>query len=178
MAGLASTLLDRDLARAQIDPIRRLGDPLLRQVIDEGVAVFERCNQTAPDGDVNLGVLFPFHHILEMADGVQILLAESGVAVSQPVLRSAFEALVGLKYVLSNNTEVKALCYVVADLKDRIRWYDSMDPTTDRGRRYREDVGVENKPGFPIPAVDDVRRARSQRLEEPPAALDQVTVLA
>ncbi len=162
MAGLAPTLLDRDIARAQIDPIRRLGDPLLRQVIDEGVAVFERCNQSAPDGDVNLGVLFPFQHILEMADGAQILLAESGVTASQPVLRSAFEALVGLKYVLSNNTEVKALCYVVADLKDRIRWYDSMDPTTDHGRRYREDVGIENKPGFPIPAIDDVRRARSQ----------------
>lgn len=170
MSDLAAKLLDREVSRAQIEPIRSIGEPLLHKVIDEAVTVFTRCSHTAADGDVNLGILPPFHHVIEMSDGVQILLGESGVAASLPVLRSAFEALVGLKYVLREDTEARALCYVVSDLKDRIRWYDSMDPNTDRGKQYRQDIDLANNPDYPIPAFEEVdkgRRRLQQLLEQP-----------
>ena len=57
MADFFPKLLDRDFARAQIAEIRELAGPLLGDVIDEGVGVFERRSQTAPGGDANLGVL-------------------------------------------------------------------------------------------------------------------------
>lgn len=170
MSDLVSKILDRDVSRAQIEPIRIIAEPLLQDVIDDAVGVFARCSHTAPDGDANLGILPPFHHIIEMVDGVQVLLAESGVAASLPVLRSAFEALVGIKYVLKENSENRALCYVVADLKDRIRWYDSMDPRTDRGTQYRQDIGLKDNPDYPIPPLDEVERGRAQiegLLEQP-----------
>jgi len=63
-------ILDRDTARVQTREIRELAGPVLRKVVDEAAGVFERCSQTAKDGDENLGILMPLHHAIEMLDGV------------------------------------------------------------------------------------------------------------
>jgi len=160
------TILDRDLATAQADGVRAIGRPALRAVIDHGVGVFERCSQTAPDGDANLGVLMPFHHALEMLDGVEVLLDSSCVVAARTSLRSAFEASLGLRYVLESDFEQRALAYVVADLKERIRWYEEMDPDTEAGQRFREVMGVsEETSDFPFPTPDHCR-AQSENLSE------------
>lgn len=157
----STTVLDREIARVQIEKVRDLCSPVLREVIDEGVGIFERCSQTAPDGDENLGILFPFHHLLEMADGIDVLLAESAVVASHPLLRAVFEALLGIKYVLSEDTARRALSYVVADVKARVAWYEDMDPETDRGKQFRAETGLRRADGFPFPDVEQTRAAKA-----------------
>lgn len=77
-----SGLLDRDLSVAETREIRELGRPVLQSVVDTAVGVFERSSQTAGDGDANLGILMPFHHAIEMLDGVEVLLDGSCVVAS------------------------------------------------------------------------------------------------
>lgn len=157
----AKTILNRDVARAQIAEVRDLCSPVLEHVIDNGVRIFERCSHTAQDGDENLGILFPFHHLLEMADGVHILLDDSAVAASHPLLRAMFEALLGIKYVLEENTDRRALAYVVADVKSRIRLYEQMDPATEIGKQFGAETGLRPEDGFPFPDVEKIREAKA-----------------
>ncbi len=153
-----NTILERDLATAQTASIRDLGKPVLQAVIDYGVGVFERCSHTAPDGDANLAILMPLHHALEMLDGVEVLLDSSCVVAARTPLRSAFEASLGLRYVLRSDLNRRAMSYVVTDLKERIDWYEEMDPDTDAGLRFRKDMGVsEVTSDFPFPTPEECR---------------------
>ena len=128
--------------------------------------MFERCSQTAPDGDENLAVLMPLHHVVEMLDGVEELLEESCVVASGPLLRSAFEASLALRYVLETDFEQRGLAYVVADIKNQIMWYDEMDPDTPAGERFRSDMGIsESTSEFPFPTPEECR-TKAAKLRE------------
>ena len=154
-----NSILDRDTALAQTLEIRELGRPVLRKVIDEAAGIFERSSQTAPDGDENLGILMPFHHAIEMLDGVEVLLDKSCVVASRTPLRSAFEASLAVRYVLDADTGRRALCYVVADIYQRLRWYEEHDPDTERGKQFRAEVELPEDLDFPMPDVESTRKA-------------------
>lgn len=93
-----------------------------------------------------------------MLDGVEILLDSSCVVASRTPLRSAFEASLGLRYVLQSDVNQRAMAYLVADLNERINWYKEMDPDTDAGRRFRTEMGVsEATSDFPFPTPEACR---------------------
>ena len=156
-------LLDREASLVQSAEIRELGRPVLRSVVNEAVGIFERSSRTPGNGDENLGILMPFHHAIEMLDGVEVLLDASCVVASQTPLRSAFEASLTVRYVLAHDIERRALSYVICDIYEQLYWYDEQDPESDRGKRFRDDMGLEEGSEFPMADVAEVRRAAESR---------------
>src|SRR5690349_6226356 len=100
-----SKLLDRELSLAITSEIRRVGRRALREVIDEGLDVFERCSASAEGKDENIAVLFPFLHILEMLDGAEVLLDGAVAFPTSTVLRAAFESLLTVEWVTKDITK-------------------------------------------------------------------------
>ena len=99
-------LLVRDLSKAESREMVDAAIPLLQEVVNYGLAVFARCS-ARPDGhDENLAIPLPFHHLLEMIDGVQILIAEAAPVTARLQLRSAFEALLAIEYVTPVRTSI------------------------------------------------------------------------
>lgn len=123
-------ILNRDLSRAAVKDYRERAAPVLASVVDEGIAVFERCSSSANGYDENLGVLFPALHVFEMLDGVDILLREAAVVPSRPLLRSAFETKLSVEYVTQQDTKRRGAAYVVVDIHRRIRAYRRYDGTS------------------------------------------------
>ena len=156
-------LLDREDSLVQSHDIRELGRPVLWSVVNEAVGIFERSSQTPGNGDENLAILMPFCHAIEMLDGVEVLLDESCVVASHTPLRSAFEASLTVRYVLADDIERRALSYVVGDIYEQLYWYDQQDSETDRGKRFRDDMGLEEGSEFPMPDVAELRRAAESR---------------
>lgn len=111
--GDSGKLLERDLSLAISEQTRRVVGPVLREVVDQGLAVFERCSVTAKGRDEQFGILTPFLHVMEMLDGVEVLLDASAVVPAQVVLRGAFEALLTVEFVTERDTEQRAAAYVV-----------------------------------------------------------------
>ena len=151
-------ILEREIALAQTQDIRELARPKLRAVLDEASGVFERCSQTAKGADENLGILMPFHHGIEMLDG-EALLDASCVVASRPLLRSAHEAGWTVEYVVKEDSVRRGLCYVVGDLRERIRWYEQHDPETARGAQFAADMKLAENRDFPLPTPEDARSA-------------------
>lgn len=108
-----SKLLDRDFSKAEAREQIDAAVPLLEEVVNYGLAVFARCS-VRPDGrDENAAILLPFHHLLEMIDGVQVLVAAAAPIPARLPLRSAFEALLAIEYITQADTVRRAYAYLV-----------------------------------------------------------------
>jgi hypothetical protein len=68
--------------------------------------------ETLKEDGHNLGILLPLRHLLEMVDGVHVQLLAGAPSPARILLRSAFEALVSIEYMLKDNTERRAYAYL------------------------------------------------------------------
>ncbi len=66
-------------------------------------------------------VLLLARHVAEFTDGVAVLCAEGCGEPSKPLLRSAFEAMLGVLYILEGDSENRGIAYQVAHAHRKIR---------------------------------------------------------
>jgi len=85
----------------------------LRAVVDEGIRVFERCNQGAKGHEENLGLLFSLFQALELLDAVEVSLAGASTVGAVVLLRSTLEAIWALEWVARDVSKHGAACAVV-----------------------------------------------------------------
>lgn len=84
-----------------------------------------------------LVVLLLTRHICEQLDGVSIL-AEKGCADPiKPLLRSSFEAMLGIEYILAADSERRGIAYQVAHAHRQIKLYRKVDPEEQSGKQLR-----------------------------------------
>lgn len=85
-------------------------------------------------------VLMLARHIVESVDGVSVL-AERGCAENcGPLLRSAFEAQLGVLYILESDSKRRALSYQVAHAHRKIKMYRKCDPNDPVGKQLRAEL--------------------------------------
>ena len=113
------SLLDRDLSKAEAREAIDLAVPLLTEIVNQGLAVLARCFAPPIQGDVHMAVLLPFHHLLEMLDGVQVLVGEAAPSAARPQLRSMLEALLYIEHITESGPDtlaygIRGYAYLVA----------------------------------------------------------------
>ena len=158
-------LLDREVSAAATREIRRVGAAVLRELVDEGLRVFERCSLTARGGDEHIGILFPFLHLIELLDGVEIALDAPSVTSGQVVMRAAFEAFLTVEWNTRAGDMKYAAAYVVADIHDRIAGLEAFverhPRQLQRNATYQADELTRTVRIPPIPdAADQIRGFR------------------
>lgn len=88
----------------------------------------------------NATVLMLTRHVIESVDGVSVL-AERGCAENcGPLLRSAFEAQLGVLYILDADSKRRALSYQVAHAHRKIKAYRKCDPNDPLGKQLRAEL--------------------------------------
>jgi hypothetical protein len=93
------------------------------------------------DGNYYHGVVFTLaRHVAEEVDAASILVKEGCAEPCKAHLRSAFEADLGIRYVLETDCEQRALAYHVKEARERLRANDKYDERTTAGQRIREAV--------------------------------------
>jgi hypothetical protein len=138
----------------------------LRELIDESIRGFERCSASAHGSDENLGVLFPFLHLVELLDAAQVLLASSVVDPAFVVLRSAFEGYLTVLYVCETDTTRRGSAWVVSEIHRRLRGLERLDPASQRGKQFR--AALKNDPDardIHIPLLENLEEEREGYLE-------------
>jgi hypothetical protein len=69
-------LLDRDFVKVSVQPITDIATPPLRELVDASLRAFRRCEiEAAEHGKPNedVAALVLFRQIIELADGVEVL---------------------------------------------------------------------------------------------------------
>lgn len=162
-------LLDREFSKAVVSPITEVASPLLRELVDSGLMIFRRCEvEAARTGTENedIAAFAQYRHIIEMVDGIEVLVTQSCGTAAIPVLRTVFEGTLGLLYLLEDESKYveRALSWLVADIHIGIRARQVLEPGTEKGKEYAQLYGKEL--GRVIPTVPNASLAAEiQQLE-------------
>lgn len=116
----STKILDREMSLAISKNVRDVASPVLREVINEGIRVFERCSRSARGHDENLGLLSPFLHLIEMLDGAEVALSAASTTSAKLSLRAAFEALLAVEWICQDQSLRYGAAYVVVEIHRRI----------------------------------------------------------
>lgn len=129
-------LLDR---KSEYPELVTLTD-LLDKTIAFGTQIFEwdvKTNQSMED----IVCQAFFKNILEIGDGISILVQKASVHNAQILLRSLVENLFYLEYLLESDSKNRALAYMVGTFHRQIKFYSEMDQSTDMGKFFRKTLG-------------------------------------
>lgn len=168
------SILYRELATANAKPLIQIASPLLRELVNFGTNALVRC-ATSTKGKVNedLAVLSLYRHILEMTDGVEVLISQACAMPSIPLVRSSFEALISMEYIVQSDTEYvrRSLSWLVGYMHQKIEMYERLDPSTTRGADFQKAIQQdESVPSLLLPPkteIDKVVNNLSGLLSDP-----------
>lgn len=141
-------ILDRDLSKALGKQTIELAVPLLRELVNDATHVFARCHDSAKGNeDEDVPVLLSYLHIIQMTDAIETLVAEGCAAPAILPLRSSFEALLAIKYILDADSRRRSSAYMVAYSHRRIRMHRLVDSDTEEGSDFVKDLSTDEALG-------------------------------
>lgn len=135
--------LDRERNRRneEISEALNAAAECLDEAISFGTHVLAWCTEAAGSHSTEVAPLvLSFRHCLEMLDAVSVLVRKGIVAPSDTNLRSAFESVLGMKYIIRGNLERRGKAYIVCHLHQRIKFLSRMDPETQMGKQFRAEI--------------------------------------
>ncbi len=167
------TLLNRDLSNVAGKDARDINSPLLQELVNYATNVYGRCsNSPIIEENKDAAVLILYLHITEMVDGVEVLISQSCPTPAIPLIRSAFEAILAIEYILEKDIPEKdyvnrSLAWLAAYTHERISSYERLDPATKKGQEYEKirakDQLSKTLEIFPALNKHQLEQARSAR---------------
>lgn len=85
-------------------------------------------------------VLMLTRHLCEQLDGVAVLASEGCAEPAKPLIRSAFEAWLGVLFILEKDNERRGLSYHVAHAHRKIKLYRKLDGANEAGKEQRKRI--------------------------------------
>jgi len=137
------SILYRDFAKVQAKEIIDLACPLLQELANYATNALVRCASSAKgQANEDLAVLFLYRHVIEMTDGIEVLISQSCAIPAIPLVRSSFEALLSIEYIAESDSKyvTRSLSWLASYARTRLRLYESLDPSTDMGQQFRESL--------------------------------------
>jgi hypothetical protein len=101
--------------------------------------------------------------MIELTDAVEVLVSKSGATPAVPLLRSAFEALLSLEYILEDNAHYtsRSLAWTVSYILERLDLYDRLDPATTKGQDFQAAAATDQVlSAIQLPAQSDLDQQR------------------
>jgi hypothetical protein len=132
------SILFRELSKANAKDIIQIVSPLLQELVNYSTNMFARAATSAGNEPENMAALLLYLHIIEMTDGVEVLVSQSCPVPAIPLLRSSFEALLAIEYILEDQYENRSLAWLAEYMRKRLSLYKSHDPSTPEGKKFQK----------------------------------------
>ena len=118
---------------------------LLRKAVLFTVHAWERTQETSFKEQKHYpAVVFVLiRHVCEQIGAVSVLTAQGCADSCKLPLRSAFEAGLGVEYILESDSERRGLAYQVAHSLRRIAEYKRLDPNEETGKQLRAELQAD-----------------------------------
>ena len=159
------SILYRELSKVSAREIISIASPLLQELVNYATNALARCaNAKNRKVDEDLAILVLYRHIIELTDGIEVLVSESSPVPAIPLVRSSFEALLAMEYILENGQEYerRSLSWLVGYVHKRLDLYDRLDPSTQKGREFKKDFDNDKTiSNVQLPPIVDVQKAKA-----------------
>jgi len=141
----------------KLKKIIEIASPLLQEEINYATNAFQRCQESskgAPDED--LPVLVSYLHVIEIIDGIENLIRNSCSGPIIPLLRSAFEALITIDYILEADYSRRAFAWLVCYIYERLSQYELFDPSSPKSKEFSTNLASDEVSDYfkPAPSLD------------------------
>lgn len=154
-------LLYRELRKVEAKKIIDIASPLLQEEINYATNAFQRCQASAVGAaDEHLPVLASYYHVIGMTDGIEVLISQSCAVPAIPLLRSSFEALLTIEYILEGDYQRRAFAWLVCYVRDRLSQYERLDPSHQTGKEFRTTLAADKVSKFmSLPSFPNLAQA-------------------
>ncbi len=138
------SILYRDLAKVAAREVIERSSPLLTELVNYGTNALVRCTSSVHDEpNKDLAVLFLYRHMIEMTDGVETLISAACPRPAIPLLRSSFEAWLGILYILEEDYDRRSLAWLAHYARVRIASHELYDVTSEKGKAFAQAVRAD-----------------------------------
>jgi len=154
-------LLYRELAKTSAREIIDIASPLLQEIVNYATNAFQRC-QTSSTGkpDEDLPILASYLHVIEMTDGIEVLISQSCPVPAIPLLRSSFEALVTIDYILEAEYQQGSFAWLVQYVHTRLKEYEMLDTSRKSGQDFLATLATDEIGDYmKLPPMPDLPQA-------------------
>jgi len=132
-----------------LKPAIELCSQTLREAFNYGTKLYERCRRTSKaEADNAFPVLALFLHILQMIDSAEVLISNNCVEPAELLIRSAFEANLGLEYMNESRTHTRGIAWIVRIILDRIEFGERHSKEHNKGKEFFKVMEQEGFEGF------------------------------
>lgn len=159
------SILDRELSKAEAKEIIEIASPLLQELVNFSTNVLARCSTSkalSRREDEDVAVLALYRYMIEVTDGIEVLISQSISTASIPLLRSSFETLLSIEYILENDQGYvqRSLAWVTGYAHARLEMYERLDPSTNKGLEAKKLFGSDQiAANIQFPPIADIQRA-------------------
>jgi hypothetical protein len=140
-------LFDRKRAVALVEPVASVATPTLIEAVNFATVVAARSIEAArPEPDADVAAFVLFLNVIELADGIQVLIAQSATGPALAVGRSLLEATLFLEFILQAD-DGRSLAWLAEAVQTRISHLQTLDPIrkSDAKRRRRNNLPAPSK---------------------------------
>jgi len=141
------SILYREFSKAQAGPIIEIASDVLQELVNFGSNAFVRCaTSSAGSENEDLAILSLYRHIMEMTDGVEVLVSQSCATPAIPLIRSSFESLISMIYIVEEDSKYldRSLAWLIDYLHQRLATYESLDPSTSKGEDFQKSMKLDD----------------------------------
>ena len=131
-------LLYREFQKVTAKEVIDIVSPLLQELINYATNAFQRCQASSTGAaDEDLPILVCYLHVIEMTDGIEVLISQSCPTPAIPLLRSSFEAQLAIDYILEADYQRRSFAWLVEYVHHRLTGYEMLDPSHQKGKDFR-----------------------------------------
>jgi len=142
---------------------------VIEEAVIFGSHVFGWCVNSVERGDHFLPVFMSFRHILELTDAIAALIKESCVDPCKILLRSIFESLLSVEYILENNTEQRGKDFLIWHRHHTLKIYRRHYPKDKAYEKFSELISKDK-------LLKDMKKLEIPDLEERIINLERLLV--
>lgn len=147
MADIVMRELDNEGYRQLLNDISTAID----RCVDYGETVINAISNNPRDEYLDSTLILLFRDFLEYLDGISVLIKNSCIEASIPVLRSMFEHFLAILFILEKHQSNRAAAYQVAHVRSKLKTYKKFTPNEiGQVSKILEKSGFD----FPLPETD------------------------
>ncbi|MFC1874291.1 DUF5677 domain-containing protein, partial [Chloroflexota bacterium] len=132
-----------------VKPAIELASQTIREAFNYGTNLYNKCRLTSKaDVDEAYPVLAIYLHVLQMIDSAEILISNICIEPSKLLIRSAFEAKLGLEFMNEKMTRTRGIAWIIRNILDRIEVGERHTKDHAKGKDFFETLKREGFEGF------------------------------
>lgn len=112
-----------------------------------------------------------FKNILEIVDGISILVKKSSIDNTKVLFRVLLENILYLEYLLEIDFKKRALAYIVTTIHKEIKFFSKLDDNTQVGKEFKaqlkKDKIFKNVPFLELPTIGKRKESFENKLQLP-----------